>query len=267
MKKNILFLLAVMVLALFPYNGHARVVTDMRGVSVQLPDDPKRVATIDDGFIEGVMTHLGVIEKVKAIGSWSMKKDYRYVITSRSGENQEYRGWNTMKFLHPWLNELPCVTGPQGNSISYELLASAAPDVILLRAGDTAVGTEREKVRKHIEVLESLGIPLLVLYSPTWFRNSDLSSLRTEAGIIGEVFGQRKKAEAFADMLAETESMISKRTKGIAENERANVLLLGLHPGIRKKGGAGSVHGTDTPESYIIEQIVHARNAFRGKGT
>lgn len=35
-------------------------------------------AAIDDGFVEGVMTHLGVIDKITAIGSWSMKRDYKY---------------------------------------------------------------------------------------------------------------------------------------------------------------------------------------------
>lgn len=259
--------LAAAALTLLVSTAQARVIVDMRGKAVTVPDNPASVATIDDGFIEGVMTHLGVINRVKVIGSWSMKRDYRYTIPSRSGESREYRGWNTMKYLHPWLDELPCVNSPQGNIISYETLALAAPDVVLLRAGDTTVGTDKEKVQKTADTIEALGLPLLVLYSPTWFRSSDLSGMKTEAGIIGELFGQKEKAEALIDRLAETEDLIRRRTSSVSEEEKVSVLLLGLRPDVRKKGGAGSVHGRDTPESYIVEQIVHARNAFQGNGT
>ena len=31
--------------------------------------------------------------------------------------------------------------------------------------------------------------------------------------------------------------------------------------------GAGSVKGTDTVESYFIEKIVHAKNAYRNTGS
>ena len=260
-------LAAALVLALLPSAGEARTVTDMRGVPVSVPDDPRAVATIDDGFIEGVMTHLGVIDRVKVIGSWSMKRDYRYVFASRTGESEEYRGWNTMKYLHPWLNDLPCVNSPQGNIISYEALAAASPDVVILRVGDTPAGTDKEKVSRTIGTIEALGLPLVVLYSPTWFHSSDLSSMKTEAGIIGELFGLRQKAEALADRLAATETMIRERTRNVSDKDRPSVLLLGLRPDVRKKGGAGAVQGTDTPESYIIEQVVHARNAYQGKGT
>ena len=267
MKLPFLLAAAALTLAVFLSPAEAKVVTDMRGKAVTVPDDPASVATIDDGFIEGVMTHLGVINRVKVIGSWSMKRDYRYSIPSSSGSTFEYRGWNTMKYLHPWLNDLPCVNSPQGNIISYETLALSAPDVVLMRVGDTPVGTDREKVQKTVDTIEALGLPLIVLYSPTWFRSSDLSSMKTEAGIIGELFGQRKKAEDLADFLAQTEEMIRSRTASVAESDKVSVLLLGLRPDIRKKGGAGSVHGRDTAESYIVEEVAHARNAFQGNGT
>ena len=193
MKLPFLLAAAALALTVLLSPAEARVVTDMRGKAVTVPDDPASIATIDDGFIEGVMTHLGVIKRVKVIGSWSMKRDYRYSIPSSSGSTFEYRGWNTMKYLHHWLNDLPCVNSPQGNIISYETLALAAPDVVLMRVGDTPVGTDREKVQKTVDTIEALGLPLIVLYSPTWFRSSDLSSMKTEAGIIGELFGGKKR--------------------------------------------------------------------------
>ena len=246
--------------------AEARVVTDMRGRAVTIPDEPSRVATIDDGFVEGVMTHLGVIDRVKVIGSWAMKRDYHYSFKSTSGDSWEHRGWHTMKFLHPWLDQLPCVNSPQGNMLNFEALAAAEPDLVILRAGDTSVGTSPEKVQKTIATIEGLGLPLLVLNSPTWYRRADLSTMKAEAAIIGESFGKREQAAALADFLAETEQMIRKRTAGIPEHERPSVLFFGLRPDVRRKGAAGTAHGTDTPESYIIESVVGARNAYQGPG-
>lgn len=252
---------------LFVTDAEARYVMDMRGKAIDIPDSPRAVATIDDGFVEGVMTHLGVIDRVKAIGSWSMKRDYRYRFSTVSGDAFELGGLHTMRFLHPWLNDLPCVNSPQGNVISFENLAAVKPDLVILRAGDTTVGRDREKADRTIAAIEGMGLPLLVLYSPAWFRDSDLSSMKQEASLIGEVFGMKEKAEALLDFLAETEQMIRKRTAAVPDEKKPSVLLLGLRPDIRRKGGAGSVHGTDSPESYIIERVVNARNAFRGKGS
>ncbi len=98
-------------------------ITDMRGKAVTIKEPLNSVVTIDDGFVEGVMTHLGVIDKITAIGSWSMKRDYKYDFVAQNGEKYSHRGWNTMKFLHPWLDEKPCVNSAQGNIINYEELA------------------------------------------------------------------------------------------------------------------------------------------------
>lgn len=253
-------------LALPPSPAEARLITDMRGMQVSVPDEPQRVATIDDGFVEGVMTHLGIIDRIRVIGSWSMKRDYRYSFEGRDGERWEHRGLHTMKFLHPWLDALPCINSAQGNILNLEALAEAQPDLVILRAGDTSVGTSPEKVRKTIAAIEGLGLPLLVLYSPTWFRKADLSSMAEEAAVIGEAFGCREQAVALAAALAETEDMIRQRTADIPQGERPSVLFFGLRPDARRKGAAGTVHGADTPESYIIEKVAGAKNAYQGPG-
>ena len=244
-----------------------RIVVDMRGKAVTVPLVPRRVATINDGFVEGVMTHLGVIDTLAAIGSWGMKRDYRYEFTARSGETYEYRGLSTMKFLHPWLDDLPIVNSPQGNVLNFEVLAKAEPDLVILRVGDCTVGAgNREAIDKTINTIEALGLPLLVLYAPNAFGGADLSGMRQEMAVIGEAFEQQEKALALADRLAGVEAMIRVRTQDIPEAERVSLLYFGLHPTIRSAGGAGSVWGLDSPESYLIEQVANARNAFSGRG-
>ncbi len=244
-----------------------RTVTDMRGKAVAVPLNPTRVATIDDGFVEGVMTHLGVINKVVGIGSWSMKRDYKYQFETASGEKYEHRGWNTMKLLHPWLDDLPIVNSPQGNALNFETLAKAAPDLVILRVGDCTVGAgNKEAIDKTIGTIEALGLPLLTLYSPTCFGGEDMSSMKQEMAVIGEAFGQKEKALALADKLAGVETLVRARTKDIPDAQKPRLLYLGLNPTVRKNGGAGSVWGADSPESYLIEKVANAKNAYPGKG-
>lgn len=245
-----------------------RTVIDMRGEAIQLPETLTRIATIDDGFVEGVLTHLGDINTVQVIGSWAMKRDYRYTFATVSGETYEHRGWNTMKFLHPWLDEKLCVNSPQGDVINFEALAKAEPEVVILRVGDCTVGIEnREKITKTIDTLEALGLPLVVLYSPTYYQTPSLSSMRDEARVVGALFGKEDKAVKLADKLAATEALIRERTANIPDDRKARVLYMGLNPDVRKKGGAGSVFGVNTPESYMIEDVAGAKNTFRNNGS
>jgi iron complex transport system substrate-binding protein len=251
-----------------PTASSFKTVTDMRGKEVQVPADLKRVATIDDGFVEGVMTSLGVVDKVVAIGSWSIKRDYKYDFTTVSGQNYSYKhGWNTMHYLNPWLNDTPCLNSPQGNILSYETLAAVNPDVLILRVGDCTVTGTPDILNKTVDTIESMGIPLIVIYSPTYYKNSDLGTMKDEMAVIGDLFGKKQQALDLADYLASTQEMIIERTKDIPESEKAKVLYIGLSPNARQAGGAGSVWGTDTPESYIIEKIANAKNAYTGTGS
>ena len=258
--------LAFALALLFPAGAaFCRPVTDMRGKVVDVPDEPRRIATIDDGFVEAVMTHLGVIDRVVAIGSWSMKRDYRYTFTSIGGEAWEHRGWNTMKFLHPWISDLPCVTSPQGYVVNFEILAQAAPDLVILRVGDCTVNNRTDGTAERvIAAIESMGLPLVVLYAP---QGTNLSSMLEEMAVLGEIFGQRERAVALGERLAATEALVRERTANVREEDKPRLLYLGLNPAVREQGGAGTVHGVNTPESHIIEGIANARNAFRGQGS
>lgn len=266
MKKLFIILFIFSSVQSFAYT-----VTDMRGKQVNIPENLERVATIDDGFIEGVMTHLGVINKVTAIGSWSMKRDYKYTYETIDGKKYTAKGVNTMKYLHPWLNGIPCFNSPQGDILNYETLAKADPQLVILRVGDCTVsggsyfrGGDPAQLEKTITMIESLDIPLVVLFSPTYYGKAELSSMKEEMRVLGDIFKQRDKALKLYEYLNETEIMVRNRTKNI--KDKPNVLYFGLNSAARKQGGSGMVSGITTPESYIIENIVNAKNAYRGKG-
>lgn len=256
---------------LFSVNLYAHTIIDMRGEKVEIPDNLSRIATIDDGFIEGVMTHLNVIEKVTAIGSWSMKRDYKYEYETTDGKKYTLSGLNTMKYLHPWLDDLPCFNSAQGDILNYETLAKANPQLVIMRVGDCTVsggsyfrGGDPAQLEKTIEAINSLGIPLVVLFSPTYYQKAELSTIKEEMRVLGDVFKQREKALALYEYLNKTEELVRSRTQNI--KNKPNVLYFGLNSAARKQGGSGMVSGITTPESYIIENIINAKNAYRGKG-
>ena len=211
------------------------------------------------------MTHLGVIDKVKLIGSWSMKRDYKYDFTTKAGEAYTLRGWNVMKYLHPWLNGLPCVNSPQGNVINFEALANENPQLVILRIGDcTLRGSNKDAVEKTIATIEALGIPLAVIYAP---RGAEIATMQEEMRVLGEIFGQKDKALKLFEYLDKTQKLVQERTANLKDDEKVSMLYMGLNPNIRKNGGVASAYGVNTPESFIIENIAGAKNAFRGDGS
>jgi len=211
------------------------------------------------------MTHLGVIDKVKLIGSWSMKRDYKYDFTTKAGEAYTLRGWNVMKYLHPWLNDLPCVNSPQGNVINFEALANENPQLVILRIGDcTLRGSNKDAVEKTIATIEALGIPLAVIYAP---RGAEIATMQEEMRVLGEIFGQKDKALKLFEYLDKTQKLVQERTANLKEDQKVSMLYMGLNPNIRKNGGVASAYGVNTPESFIIENIAGAKNAFRGDGS
>jgi len=239
----------------------------MRGVRVTLPRHIARVATVDDGFVESVMARLGVIRKVVVTGSWSLKRSYEYRFPTQDGKDSAYRrGMSTAVYLHPWLTSLPCVGSEESDAINYEALAQAAPDVVILRVGDCTVGATKDVVVRTTAAIESLGIPLVVLLGPSSVASADLASMTEEMRVLGEVFGKEQEALAFAEELRSTEALVRGRTRDVPDAKRPAALYLGLSAGARQAGGAGLVWGTDTAESYMLEQVVGASNAYRGRG-
>ncbi|MDD3042413.1 MAG: ABC transporter substrate-binding protein [Methanosarcinaceae archaeon] len=242
-----------------------RTVVDSRGVEVQVPTEIERVVTVSDGFIEGIMLALGEEEKIVAVGTSSPQRVYNFTYQTMGGETYEYRdGMQPVTYLSPRIRDLPPVKGSEG--VNYETLAGLHPDLVILRVGSCAFYS-MDKVQKTVTTIEGLGIPVVVLKAPSCFDEPDLSTISDEIRVLGAVFGKEKRAGELADYLESRTQVIFERTKDIPEAERPNVLVFGAWPANRKSGGGvGDVEGTDTIDSYFIEEIVHAKNVYRGTG-
>ncbi len=243
-----------------------RAVRDSRGREIRVPEKINRVVTVSDGLVAGVMSALGEADKIVGLGSGCIPKQWHYEYPTVSGETYDYTdGMNTVTFLNPSLMELPLVAR-SGSGINYEALAGLDPDVVIIRAGSCSLSGDRATVEKSIGLIESLGIPLIVLHGPNTYENPHIRTLSEEIRIIGRVFGKESRAGKIAGYLESQVNLVKERTAAVSESERKSVLLLGLSPKARKQGGAGHVKGLDTIQSKFVEEFVHARNAFREKG-
>jgi iron complex transport system substrate-binding protein len=245
-----------------------KTIVDSRGVEVHVPTEIDRVVTISDGLIEGTMLILGEEEKIVGIGSTCLPKIWNYTYESVKGEPFAYQeGANPVSFLNPRLRELPIVANGDA-APNFEAMATLDPDVVILRAGDCSLRYNDENAQKTISSFESLGIPLVVLYAHNFNENQkkDISTISDEIKIIGSVFNKETEADRLAKYLESQVELISERTKDISEEQKQRVLILGLSPSARKEGGAGQVFGLDTIESFFIEDLVNAKNAFQDPG-
>lgn len=267
----------LMLLACMPISSHAvesnpspqnlRIVVDSRGVRVPLPPRIDRVVTISDGFIEGVMTVFGVQDRLVGVGSSCLtQKDYRFSIPLKSGRNRDYtHGMHTAVLLNPWITELPCIA-VWNTAPNYEKIAGLNPDLMIIRVGSCWHWKDNDQIPKSIKMIESLGIPVVVLHSPNTYDRPNLETLDAEIRILGELFAREKQAERLVRYLKTQVDRVSQCTGSIPETERPRVLLLGLSPKSREAGGAGMVLGMETIDSYLLEHIAHGVNAFRESG-
>lgn len=250
-----------------PVSGDGyRIVTDSRGIDVKVPLNPERVATVSDGLVEEVMYILGEDDKIVAIGSKGLCSNAISGCTYPldDGTNVTTAGGNNVAtILSPRLSDLPLFVD-YGIAMNYETLAASEPEIVIMRLGSSAfLSCEDENAKKSIERIESLGIPVVALYSPNCYEDSDPTAISDEIEIIGRVFGKEEQAKGIADELESMKDSIREKTSGVAESEKKDVLVLGLSPMHRTETAAGIAWGLKTTESYMIEDLINARNAFR----
>ncbi|MBP2133079.1 ABC-type Fe3+-hydroxamate transport system substrate-binding protein [Methanomicrobium sp. W14] len=241
-----------------------RTVTDSRGVEVVVPAKIDRVATVSDGLVEEVMYILGVDNTLVGLGSKGLQYEAGSSYSLENGKNLSIEGGkNVALALSPQLKELPLFMD-YGSAMNIETLASLKPDVVIMRLGSSAyLSGDDENAQKSIQMIESLGIPVVVLYSPECYENSSPTEISDEIRIIGSVFGEEEKAEDVIARLELHEEIIKERTQNITEDQKPDVLVLGLSPTYRTETAAGIAWGLKTTESYIIEDVVNAKNAYR----
>ena len=242
-------------------------IVDSRGVRVSIPSKIERVITVSDGLIEGVMTVIGVQDRIVGIGSSCLvKTDYRFCLPSEQGGSIcSEDGMHTITFLRRQIAQLPQVAY-WNSAPNYEKIASLAPDLLIVRVGSCWHANDSDQIPRSIKIIESLGIPLVVLHSPITYAQPDIRFMHEEIRIIGKIFRREAKAEKLIAYLENSVNVVRARTKDIPEKDRPRILFLGLSSKARENGGAGTVFGLGTIDSYLLQDVVHAINAFQERG-
>jgi len=251
-------------------SGHAasagRKVIDSRGETVLVPVPVKTVATVSDALVEEVIFALKAEVEVRAIGSTCLVREFSYDFTGIDGSRFSYSGgMNPASFLMPYLREQPLFIRP-GTEMNFETLVKSNPDVLLVQAGCCTINWragDDQKMNSTLGKLRSLGIPTVVLNGPNFSGSPRFETLSDNIRILGQVFGKDESAQQLASYLESEVKLVSDRTKGISEARKPRVLLFGLNPNVRRSGGSGTAFGRRDIQSYMLEEVVHARNAFQ----
>lgn len=244
-----------------------RTIRDSRGVYVSIPKKIRRVVTISDGLVEGVMTVLGVQDRLVGVGSSCLTEmNYRFSCPLDKGKTVGYeKGMHTIAFLNPWITRLPQIA-VWNAAPNYEKIAGLDPDLMIIRVGSCWHSKDADQVPQSIKLIESLGIPLVILYSPNTHDHPVITTMSEEIRIIGKIFGREARAEKLVSYLEGQVNLVRTRTEKIPEKDRTRILLMGLSSKSRKDGGAGMVLGLGTIDSHLLEDVVHGVNAFQKRG-
>jgi iron complex transport system substrate-binding protein len=250
-------------------SGHAasrgRKVVDSRGETVLVPVPVKTLATVSDALVEEVIVALKTEVEVRAIGSTCLVREFSYDFTGIDGSRFSYSGgMNPANVLMPRLREQPLFIRP-GTEMNFETLAKSKPDVLLIQAGCCTINWragDDQKMNSTLGKLGSLGIPTVVLNGPNFSGSPRFETLSDNIRILGQVFGKEESAQKLANFLESEVKLVSDRTKSVTEARKPRVLLFGLNPNIRRSGGSGTALGRRDIQSYMLEEVVHARNAF-----
>lgn len=243
-----------------------RTVRDGRGVDVRVPLDVRRIATISDGLVEAVLLAVQAPVEVVAVGSTCLTRRFNYTFERRDGERYTYEGGQTpAAVLWPALQEAPVVVMP-GTEINLEELARTAPDVLLIHAGACTTSwrvDDRARMAPTLARLEALGIPAVVLAGPHFTGEPSDEAFVSAIRTVGDVVNRQAAAEALVEMLDTEVAWLRRRTAGLAPVAKPRVLIFGLSPAVRRQGGAGTVAGRRSIESWLLEHVANASNAFQ----
>ena len=243
----------------------SRKVIDSRGEVVLVPVPVRTVATVSDALVEEVIVALKAEVEVRAIGSTCLVRGFSYDFTGIGGGRFSYSGgMNPANFLMPELRNQPLFI-KSGTEMNFETLAKSRPDVLLIHAGCCTINWhagDDQKMNSTLGKLKSLGIATIVLHGPNFSGSPRFDTLSDNIKILGQVFGKEESAQRLAGYLESEVKLVSDRTKDINDAGKPRVLLFGLNPNVRRSGGSGTAFGRRDIQSYMLEEVVHARNAF-----
>ena len=219
-----------------------RIVTDMRGKEVTIPENLERVAILDKGFLVQSMVALGVEDKICSTGG----------LITEAGNPEE----RDSLYLFPEIMELPIIGYPT-DAVDFETLAASDPDMVIL--GNSEYIKDSEITADAIKKIEEdMKIPLFVINGPGCYEDSNPEYYYEGVEILGDVFEKKDRADEIVSYMKEQMDMIQERTADIPEEERPSVMYIGL----RNDDGVGVVWGENFGDAKFAADYANIKNVY-----
>jgi len=212
-------------------------ITDHWKRTVEVPVNPQRVVVMEwEGLVAKSMKIFGVEAALVGVDTATKKMGYREMLVPSIS--------NAIDIGSAW------------SGVNYEQLAGLKPDVVFLEAW-VASDENRAMHQEVIDKIETLGIPVIVLISPSNFDQPNISTAWEHITITGQVFGKQDEAARLVAHLEQGLNVVRERTKDIPEAEQTPMIFFST---------ANYVMGSKSIQSYFLTDIVRARN-IAGPGT
>jgi len=210
-----------------------RLLTDMAGHSVRVPDKVTRIATVGP---------------VPVLNSFVFAMGEANSIVNGLPPNLGGPRWRFQYIVAPGLDQKPVIQG--GDGVSLEALAAAAPDVVLTMDART------------VDLAQRAHVAAVFL---SWRQPEDVKAVMR---LLGELYAKPAAAEAYNRYFDEVLAEVGARVARIPEDRRPRVLYAGLRSmtqphqiaewWIARAGGRSVTDDGRTAEAlhFTIEQLL-----------
>ncbi|TVR90016.1 MAG: ABC transporter substrate-binding protein [Spirochaetaceae bacterium] len=209
-------------------------VVDQWDRTVRISGPVERVVVMEwEGLVAKTMRLLGVDEAIIGVDNYAARQSFRRHLVPAIGEATDI--------------------GSAWTGINYERLVSLRPDVVFLESWQD---TEENRAMHATEVqrIEDLGIPVVVLVSPSNFAQPTLDRAWEHISIVGDVFQRPEEALRVVTAIEQRIDLVRERTQDIAPEDQVNVVLFAT---------TNYAMGVQSVQSYMLTEVVNANNLMR----
>jgi len=208
-----------------------RIVRDMWDREVEIKEEVTSAVIIEwEGLAAKSMQIFGIADMIVGVDDYAKKNTFRNHIV-------------------PVVGTVPDI-GSAWSGVNYETLANIKPDVVFMELWVTNE-SERELHSDAINKIEELGIPVITFLSPSCYEEPHIDTAWEHVRLVGEVFQKQEEAAELIGRIDEKIQLIRTRTQGIAEEDKADVVIFAT---------MDYVMGASSIQSYFLTEIVNANN-------
>ena len=218
---------------------------DMSGRIVTFKKNPKKIVSIDRGFIPQVLSVLGEENRLVATGG----------IYPRSGPYNTNKSDNM--FLVPHVLSIPNIGWAGYGAYDFEKLVEVMPDLVIIRQYSN-LQENSHQMGMIDRIQNDFHIPIFILYDLSIYDNPNPEKYIESIKLIGEIIEKAVEAEDLSNYINGQFIKISKMAEKY--NSQEKMLIIGVTDSIT---GTGQVYGTDYANAVFSTSIAGIKNVFQ----